>query len=439
MYVSGKPIGLWSAVAMGVGAMVGAGIFALLGEAAAVAGSAVYISFAIGGVVALASGYSLGRLGARYPSAGGLVEYITQGWGTGVFTGAMSLILYAAGVVSLSVVAKAFGNYAAALLFDEAGGTLWPNVFAVGVVVLFVAINVRGARDVALWETITVLIKFGVLVAMSIAGLLFLQPDLLSPSHYPATPDILLAIGTTFFAYEGFRVITNTAEDMPDPARMLPRAMAIAILLVMALYVAISLAVFGNLPTDQVVAAKDYALAEAARPVFGEIGFRIVAITAVISTASAINANLYAITNVAWRMALDGELPGAFAQPIGRSREGLLISGLLVILLALSFELGEIATVGAILVLWIHGITHVGHLRLTHQTGARPWLVGLAAVFSFAAMAIALWYLSQQSGAVFRLLVGFIGVSVAMEWFLRQLTGRKIQPRCEMEASDKNA
>ncbi|HID46935.1 MAG TPA: amino acid permease [Chromatiaceae bacterium] len=82
-----KPIGFWSAVSMGIGAMVGAGIFALLGEASTISGSAVYLSFIIGGMIALFSRYSLGKLGARYPSAGGIVEYLTQAYGVGLFTG----------------------------------------------------------------------------------------------------------------------------------------------------------------------------------------------------------------------------------------------------------------------------------------------------------------------------------------------------------------
>jgi amino acid transporter len=76
LHKSGKPVSFWSAVAMGIGAMVGAGIFALLGQAGQIAGSAVWISFLAGGVIALLSGYSMGRLGARFPSAGGLVEYL---------------------------------------------------------------------------------------------------------------------------------------------------------------------------------------------------------------------------------------------------------------------------------------------------------------------------------------------------------------------------
>ncbi len=429
MYQSGsKPIGFWSAVSMGVGSMVGAGIFALLGEASAISGSAVWLSFVIGGVIALFSGYSLGKLGARYPAAGGIVEYLTQAFGSGLFTGGMSILLYLTAVISLSLIAKAFGNYATTFMADQTS-PLWRIVFTVGIVLLFVAINLRGARDVAVWERIIVFIKFSVLVILAVAGILYLDPTLLSPSRYPPWKDVFFSLAITFFAYEGFRVITNTAEDMPDPGRTLPRAMVTSILLVMLLYIGIAFAVFGNLPTDRVIATKDYALAEAALPVFGQLGFTVVAVTALISTASSINANLYAVTNVTYQLARDGELPAVFGQPIGHSREGLVISGLLIIVLALLFDLSEIAAIGSISILFVHAVTHIGHLRLRRQTGASPTMIVLAILLSLGAAGLALAYASRHSDKVALVLAGFFVVSFGVEWLLQTLVGRTIRPR----------
>lgn len=115
MYKSGKPFGFFSAVLLGVGAMVGAGIFALLGQAGSVAGSAVWASFVYGGLVAALSGYSFGRLGAAYPSAGGLVEYLVRGFGGGYLAGSCSVLLYISGLLALTLIAKAFGSYACVL------------------------------------------------------------------------------------------------------------------------------------------------------------------------------------------------------------------------------------------------------------------------------------------------------------------------------------
>lgn len=429
MHKSKKPIGFWSAVSMGIGAMVGAGIFALLGEASAISGSAVYISFIIGGVIALFSGYSLGKLGARYPSSGGMIEYLTQSYGIGFFTGTMGIMLYFAAIVSLSLIAKAFGNYAVTFLPANETSAILHHIFSIGIIVLFVFINLEGAKDVAVWERITVGIKFVVLSGLSIAGIIFLKPELLSASYYPPTSDIFFSLAITFFAFEGFRVITNTAEDMPNPAKTLPRAMMAAILLVMVLYVAISFAVFGNLSVEKVIKAKDFALAESALPIFGQVGFTVVAITALIATASAINANLYAVTNVTYQLAKDGELSAQFGKPIAHSREGLIISGVLIIVLSLLFDLSEIAAIGSISILFVHTITHVGHLRIVSETGGSKILVFIAALLSFIAMALALIYVSRVSGHVVYILAGFVLVAALTEISLQRITKRVIRPR----------
>ena len=433
MHVSSKPIGFWSAVSMGIGAMVGAGIFALLGEASAISGSAVYISFILGGVIALFSGYSLGKLGARYPSSGGIIEYLSQAFGTGALTGSMGVMMYFAAIVSLSLVAKAFANYAVTFLPPEADISHWHHAFSIGIVVLFVLINLKGARDVAIWERITVGIKFLVLAGLSIAGITVLKPELLATSHYPPVNAIFFSLAITFFAYEGFRVITNVAEDMPSPSKTLPRAMMTAILLVMLLYVAIAFAVFGNLPVSKVIAAKDFALAQAALPIFGQIGFTVVAVTALIATASAINANLYAVTNVTYQLAKDGELPALYRKPIAHSSEGLIVSGILIIASLLMFDLSEIAVTGSVSILFIHAVTHLGHLKLTRQTGASKGLVLLAAALNIVAIVLALIYISKASSHILLTLAGFVLIAVATELSLQKLNNKKTTPRIHSE------
>jgi amino acid transporter len=428
MHVTQKPIGFWSSVSMGIGAMVGAGIFALLGEASAIAGSAVYISFILGGIIALFSAYSLGKLGAAFPSSGGIIEYLTQAYGIGFFTGTMSIMLYFAAIVSLSLVAEAFANYAVTF-FPATRSPLWQPSFSTGIIILFVVVNLEGAKDVAFWERLTVAVKFLVLSGFSIAGIVFLQPDLLSTSYYPSTSHIFYSLAVTFFAFEGFRVITNTAEDMPDPSNTLPKAMMAAVVIVMLLYVAISFAVFGNLPVDKVVDAKDFALAQAALPVFGNVGFTVVTITALIATASAINANLYAVTNVTYQLAKDGELPQAFGVPIAHSREGLVISGALVIAMSLLFNLNEIAAIGSISVLFIHAVTHVGHLRIIKQTGASIFMVLCAIVVCAAAIALAFVYVYEKSSHVVLILLAFLLTAAATEFLLQKINKREVKPR----------
>ncbi len=428
MHKSGDDVSFWSAVAMGIGAMVGAGIFALLGQAGAIAGSAVWISFVIGGVIALLSGYSMGRLGARYPAAGGAVEYLVQGFGQGRFSGSMSVMMYISLLVAVALVARTFGSYAHALL--PAGSPGWlVQVFATGIVLIFMLINLDGARSMARIEMLVVAIKMSVLVGFAIVGLAYIAPERLSPQHYPPTSMIFYSVAITFFAYEGFLVVTNAAEDMRDPARTLPRAITTAILLVMLVYIAIAITVFGNLPPADVIAAKDFALAEAAKPVFGQFGFTVVAIAALFATASAINASLYAVTNVTYQLAKLGELPGAFAKPIAHSREGLVVSSLIIMFLAVFFDLSSIAAIGALSMLIIHMSVHIGHLRLLDQTRASRVLVALAALTCGAAVALGGYHLARTSPILLVWIVGFFVLSLVVELILNRVTGRSVKAR----------
>jgi len=183
------------------------------------------------------------------------------------------------------------------------------------------------------------------------------------------------------------------------------------------------------------VEAKDYALAEAARPVFGLAGFSIVAIAALVSTASSINANLYAVTNVTYQLAKEGELPAAFGQPIGRSREGLLISAGLIILLGHALDLSEIAAVGSITVLIVHLMVHLGHLRLLRETGASATLVLTAIVLILVAIVFASVYALQTLPHVLWLVAGSLVAAAILEMLLHRLTGRRIQTRTPEPAS----
>ncbi len=216
------------------------------------------------------SGYSFGKLGATFPSAGGVVECLGQAYGIGIFSGAMSVMLYIAAVVSIALVAKAFGSYAFSMM-TTGSAMIWKTVFSVGIFLTFVAVNLQGPANMAKLENIIVLLKVLVLAAFAVAGLSFIDPTRLDTASYPPASHLFYSLAITFFAYEGFRIITNATEDMPDPQRTLPCAIMTSILIVMALYIALALVVFGQLAPEDVVASKDFALARAAGKVM-ELG-----------------------------------------------------------------------------------------------------------------------------------------------------------------------
>ena len=209
---------------LGIGAMVGAGIFALLGEAGTVAGSAVWLSFLLAGIVAALLGYTTVKLGVRYPSSGGLIAYLVQGFGNGRLVGIASWLGYFAAIVIVcSMVAVAFGSYATSLFIGDDAGAAWDNVFTSGIVVAMAAINMIGARFVDRAQSLIVvalLAVFAVFIAVTIVDI---DTDLLAFSGYPSFSDIVASVALTFFAYLGFSVITFTVGDLRDPARELPR------------------------------------------------------------------------------------------------------------------------------------------------------------------------------------------------------------------------
>lgn len=420
-----KAFGVASAVMLGIGSMVGAGIFIVIGQAGAIAGNIVWLSFVFGGIAALLSGYSLAKLALRYPSRGGIVEYLVQGFGEGVFSGAGSVLFYLSQLIAIAAVAKSFGTYAATFM---AGGIdpLRVDAFALGILAFFTLVNLVGASVVAKSENVIVAIKVTVLVIFAVTALFTVKPEYLSVSAMPPMRDMLFAIGLTFFAYQGFSVITNTVEDMQNPARTMMRAMMIAILLVAALYILTSVAVLGNLPLEKVIATKDYALAEAAKPIFGEWGFKIMAATALLATASAINATLYAATEIGYTMAKEGDLPEVYEYNVFHSFEGLIISALLIVPMILFFDLSQVTTVAALVVLIIQGITHVGHLLRIKETGANPWLVGAAAIAMFAISGLTLYYTRLHAPDIGYYILGAFALAFGIEVVLRLATKRVV-------------
>jgi amino acid transporter len=333
-------------------------------------------------------------------------------------------MFYFAQLIAIAAVAKSFGEYGARLFGYSS--TFAINSFAIGILAFFTIINLIGASIVEKSENLIVIIKLSVLIIFTILAFFTIKPQYLSLKDTPPIINMFFAIGLTFFAYQGFSVITNTIEDMEDPKKNMLRAMILAISIVMVLYVAISIAVLGNLHLEKIIKAKDYALALAAKPVLGESGFKIMAITALISTASAINATLYAATQISYDLAKNGQLPKEYEYNVFHSTEGLLISVALIIPMVLFFDLTEITTVAALSVLIIQGIVHLGHLKLYHRTDANKYLVFLAFFSMFLVIALSLYYNSKKDvNTIWYLLASFV-FAFAIEYALRKITNRKI-------------
>ena len=420
-----KSFSLWNAIFLGIGSMVGAGIFVLLGQAGAIAGNLVWISFILGGFIALSAGYSLAKLAGAYPSRGGIVEYLVQCYGEGFFSGSISILFYISSIVGIAMVTKTFGVYSAHI-FGESS-EFYINLYSLAILFIFVIINLAGSSIIAKSETIIVITKLTIIIFFTIIVFFYIQPELLSLKNTPDINNIFFAISLTFFAYAGFNVIANTAEDMQNPKETMMKAMIYSILIVMVLYIAVTFAVFGNLSLPEIIKAQDYALAQAAKPVFGQIGFTIMAVAALISTASSINANLYAITNITYQMAKDGDLPEIYERNIWHSSEGLIVSAIFLAMMILFFNLQEIATMGSIYILFIHVFVHSGHLLKIKDTGASKIIISFAIITLSITIVLALIYTSKHiQGIGYYILGGFL-LSYGLEILLRLITQREIK------------
>jgi len=331
-----KALTVRGATVLGIGSMIGAGIFALLGEAGTVAGAAVWISFLFGGIVAGLLGYVCAKLGMRFPSSGGLITYLIEGFGQGRLVGIACWLGYMAAIVIVgALVAVSFGSYATSLFVGEHASSTWNNVFITALLLAMLAVNLVGAKFVANAQSVIVAGVLGVFAVFIVVTIVNINPDLLAFSSYPSLSKILASVALTFFAYLGFNVITFTAGDLRDPAHDLPRAMTFALGITSLTYILIAVGVFGTLTTTQVIGYGETAIAEAARPTLGDAGFTIMAIVALLSTAGCTNATLYASGNLTGQLARTGLFPDIFGETSRLGRHaGLLITTGLVLIVA---------------------------------------------------------------------------------------------------------
>jgi amino acid transporter len=402
---------------LGVGAMVGAGIFALLGEAGAVAGAAVWLSFLLAGIVSVLLGYTVVKLGVRFPSSGGLIAYLIEGFGNGRLVGIASWLGYFAAIVIVcSMVAVSFGSYAASLFVGDDAAAGWDNVFTSGIVLAMAAINLVGSRVVDKAQTLIVvalLAVFAVFIGVTVADI---DLGLLAFSGYPSFSDIVASVALTFFAYLGFSVITFAAGDLRDPARELPQAMYRALGVTTALYILIALGVFGTLTVEEVVGYGETAIAEAARPALGEAGFVMMAVAALLATASSVNATLYASGGLTAMLAEVGQFPPFFGRGsrLG-AHAGLLITAAIVLVVANLVDLSAIASVGSACSLVIFMLVGFAGYRLRSTIGANARIVLVA----ITATAVVLVFFAidtvRNAPETFAAIVGIVALAVVLD------------------------
>jgi amino acid transporter len=307
-------------------------------------------------------------------------------------------------------------------------GSEWITYFAIGIILLFVVVNFWGAKAVGNSELTIVSIKVGILLLFGIAGIFYIKPSLLSTTLWPADSNILVAVTLVFFSYLGFGYITNTAGDMDNPKKTLPKALYLSVIISIGIYLLVSITVMGTLPFAEVLKAKDYALAEGAQPILGTLGFKLIAIAALLSTSSAINATMYGAANTSYMMARDGELPVAFDRKIWKNAlGGLFFTAAVTILLAVSFPIEKIAMLGGVVYLLVYIAVNIAHMKIRSKTGANSLVLIASILLNISLIGIIFWYLYTHNSTILFAFIGLIVFCFIFEWGYRKATGRRIK------------
>ncbi len=428
-FVIPKPhkIGFLEATSIGIGGMVGGGIFAVLGLAVVMARGGTVIAFAVAGVVALLTAYAYARLSVALPGQGGTVTFLNHAYGKGLLTGTLNVLLWLSYIIMLSLYAYAFGSYGATF-FPASLQAVAKHGLISGIIAAITLLNMLGADQIARAEDWIVAIKLLILVFFVVVGGMGIKAARLAPSTW-ASPLNLVAGGMIIFvAYEGFELIANAGGDVRNPQRTLPRAFYASVVAVIVLYLLIAAVTVGNLPLDKIATAQDYALAAAARPMLGQAGFTLITIAALLSTTSAINATLYGSARLSFNIAKDGELPASLERPIWhKPLEGLFITAALTLVVANILDLSSISTIGSAGFLIIFGAVNLANVRLRKQTQARAWISMTGMLVCGLALAALIWRTATHAPGKLWVLAGLLLLSFMVEAGYRLIRKRDIR------------
>lgn len=422
-------LGTLSALSIGIGGMVGGGIFAATGLAVQLTKGSVPIAFVVAGVVALLTSYSYLKLTIAYPGEGGTVEFLNRGFGTGILTGASNIMLCFSYMVLVAIYAYALGSYGASFFPPEQAG-FWQHLIISGAIGLLTMVNVLGGSFVIRSENALNLTKMAILAVFVVVGLLTpMNWSRLEPPHFVRPVAIVSGAMVVFFNYEGFELIANASGRIKDRRRSLPIAYMGGVLLVMLFYLLIVMVTVGHLSFAEAAEAGDHALADVARRLMGWPGHTMIAIAAVLACGSAINATLYSAGPLTYTVARSGELPKELEREIrGLPLEGMFVFAIVALLLANFVPLDAIATMGSAGFLFIFMAVNAANVRLAKETESRSWISTLGALACGIALVTMCVQIDENphSRRQLWILIGMVAISLFIEVVYRAWSGRSI-------------
>lgn len=386
---SKEKLSLIGSVSLGTGVMIGAGIFVLMGQIAELVGDLFPIAFIVGAVVVGFSAYSYVKFSNAFPSSGGVAKFLTKSYGPGTATGLFSLLMYVSMVVSESLVAGTFGAYTLRLFPEQYAG--YAPVLAVGLITIAYIVNILGNKVIGSTATITAVIKVLGISLLAIAGLAASGFADISGNYIPESGQSLPkslgfigALALAILAYKGFTTITNQGDDIENPHKNVGRSIIISVVICTLIYVALALSVAGGLSIPEIIKAKDYALAAAAKPVFGEWGTWITIGIAIIATVSGVIASVFSASRLLAMLSNMKQVPSL--NIIEKLKNpALLLTVSLAIILTIFFNLTRIASIGAIFYLIMDIAIHWGLFRyLREEVEFKPIIPLIAIILDIA-------------------------------------------------------
>ncbi len=409
-----ESIGFWGVVSIGVGGMVGGGIFAVLGLSATMAGGATPVAFAVAGVVALLTAYSYSKLSVSYPSQGGTVIFLDKAFGVNLMTGSMNTLLWLSYIVTLSLYAAGFSSYFASLVGLD--GSFWNHVLISLGIIVPTALNLLSPSLVSKTETYVVFIKVLILLIVLGFGFTSIDSQRLMPETWGSAGMIISSGMIVFVAYEGFELIANTSSDVKDPEKTLPRAYYTSVIFVIALYILTAMVTVGSLDAEAIKKAADFALAKAAAPSMGQVGFTMVGVAAVMATFSAINATLYGSARLAYTISEEKEVPPFLKKKLwNQPVVGLLMTAGVALIMANLMDVESISMLASAGFLIVFGMVNAASYYRSEEVKSSKPVAALGVISCIAALAALLWHTWGTDPHVLWFLLGMIVMVVVIE------------------------
>ena len=376
-------ISLAGAVAMGTGVMIGAGIFALTGQIAELAGPLFPLSFLAGALVTAFSAYTYIKMSNAHPSSGGIAMILEKTYGPTVVAAGASLLMAMSMVINESLVARTFATYLLHGLGLDADDWRIPAL-AVGLIVFAYLLNASGNRSVGLFSIVMAVLKVGGIALFGAAALWVGGISFEATSDEVSTEftGFLASVALSILAFKGFTTITNSGAEVTDPHHNVGRAILLSIAICIVVYLLVAFAVGSSLTLEEIVVAKDYALAEAAQPTLGRTGFYLTIALALVATSSGIIASVFAVSRMLAMLTNMKLIPHSHFGMPGTIRDHTLIYTVVIAgVLTVFFDLSRIASLGVFFYLIMDIIIHWGVYRhQRHEIGAAGWVMLTAIV-----------------------------------------------------------